>query len=144
MLCCLQASISFNNTPAGSSSIADSSHSSASGSSGSVPFGVRSGAAAGASKDHPLSPQEAAECLMEAVYELNACVPYAGVSTDADAAALGSGLQPGETVGALAALAALLPQEGLSGPAAASALGPDDVKLVGMRPAPAAGGRAQA
>jgi hypothetical protein len=62
--------------------------------------------------------------MLECVYEFNACVPYAGVSTVG--AGEGFELDPQ----AIAAVLALLPEElqpGLPPPA----LAPDDVKQVG-------------
>jgi DnaJ family protein C protein 13 len=65
-----------------------------------------------------LTAEEAAELLLDCVCEFNACVPYAGLTHEAEVDPL-----------ALAALLALLP-EGIqpSVPAAAAALSPDDVK----------------
>jgi hypothetical protein len=71
----------------------------------------------------PLSPQDAANLMLECVYEFNACVPYAGVS--AVGAGEGFELEPL----AVTAVLALLPEElqpGLPPPA----LAPDDVKQV--------------
>lgn len=70
-----------------------------------------------------LTPQDAANLMLECVYEFNACVPYAGVSTVG--AGEGFELDPQ----AISAVLALLPEElqpGLPPPA----LAPDDVKQV--------------
>ncbi|WIA10346.1 hypothetical protein OEZ85_010538 [Tetradesmus obliquus] len=67
-----------------------------------------------------LTPQDAANLMLECVYEFNACVPYAGVSL---VAGEGCELDPQ----AIAAVLALLPEElqpGLPAPV----LAPDDVK----------------
>lgn len=72
-----------------------------------------------------LSPQDAANLMLECVYEFNACVPYAGVST----VGAGDGFELDPQ--AIAAVLALLPEElqpGLPPPA----LAPDDVKQVGL------------
>lgn len=69
-----------------------------------------------------LTPQDAANLMLECVYEFNACVPYAGVSL---VAGEGCELDPQ----AIAAVLALLPEElqpGLPAPV----LAPDDVKQV--------------
>lgn len=80
-----------------------------------------------------LSPQDAANVMLECVYEFNACVPYAGVS--AVGAGEGFGLDPL----AVSAVLALLPEElqpGLPPPA----LAPDDVKQVSCLSAATAAG----
>lgn len=155
MLCaCLQSHISFSSSPRGSSSHhspLDSSTLPASAASGATfstspasSTGSSSAAAAAAAKlsagggsaaaaaahlkskgPEALSPQDAANLMLECVYEFNACVPYAGVSTVG--AGEGFELDPQ----AIAAVLALLPEElqpGLPPPA----LAPDDVKQVGL------------
>lgn len=111
----------------GGSSASSSPRSAASG-----PFSARASAAAAAAAASPLAPapprgagggsravadagaltaSEAAELLLDCVYEFNACVPYSGLSHDAE-------LEPQ----ALAALLALLP-EGIQVSTAAGARG---------------------
>jgi hypothetical protein len=80
--------------------------------------------AAAGSGSEQLTPQDAANLMLECVYEFNACVPYAGVSL---VAGEGCELDPQ----AIAAVLALLPEElqpGLPAPV----LAPDDVKQVGQ------------
>jgi hypothetical protein len=80
--------------------------------------------AAAGSGGEQLTPQDAANLMLECVYEFNACVPYAGVSL---VAGEGCELDPQ----AIAAVLALLPEElqpGLPAPV----LAPDDVKQVGQ------------
>jgi hypothetical protein len=80
------------------------------------------GAAGSGGSSEQLTPQDAANLMLECVYEFNACVPYAGVSL---VAGEGCELDPQ----AIAAVLALLPEElqpGLPAPV----LAPDDVKQV--------------
>jgi hypothetical protein len=84
---------------------------------------TKSAAAGSGSSGEQLTPQDAANLMLECVYEFNACVPYAGVSL---VAGEGCELDPQ----AIAAVLALLPEElqpGLPAPV----LAPDDVKQVG-------------
>lgn len=78
---------------------------------------------AGGHSHEPLSPHDAANIMLECVYEFNACVPYAGVSL---VSGEGCELDPQ----AVLAVLALLPEE-LQPGLAAPALAPDDVKQVG-------------